>query len=362
MPTPNTYLFIGSITAEQPLATCSKDLNDREGGDRLPTPVPHTQTAAGDCLYFPGTGIRGTLRRKALNVIHDILVEHTGQSTPLSLDQHYLLTLGGIKGSGATERSSVLHMDYWLARNPLLAAFGAGDGGALGFVTGHLQVGNAFADPSVKPAIFSGARTDTFYRNAETIKRLSDADVETLVCRAKGGREKSIIAAEVKTLMAQLRKHKDKSIPEAVEISRRLEELEAEAARVKEESGTSDVSIGMPLAGYKAIPQGSKLSHRMHLVRSNEIELGLILHSIKNWSKEPIVGAHSSTGCGMVSGEWEVFEPSDHGKKSLGTVKMEAFGGVTVIGEVLTRAMTAFTDYMDSKEYNFAIPTLDMGA
>lgn len=362
MTTPKTFLFIGHITAEQPLATCSKDLADREGGSMIPTPVPHTQTAEGDVLYFPGTGIRGTLRRRAVNVVHDKLVEHTGNKTPFSLDQHYLHTLGGIKGKGELERSNVLHLDYWMAKNPLISLFGAGDAGALGFVTGHLQMGNAFAEAGIKPAIFSGTRTDTFYRNSESIKRLSEEDVVALVSRSKGNSEKSTIQAEIKSTLAALRKIRDKADPEAVKLQNRIAELEADVSRVKEETGTGDVGVGMPLAGYKAIPQGSKLSHRMTLTRSNSIELGLLLHSIKDWSQEPMIGAHSATGCGLVSAEWEIFSPGEDGKISIGKVVMEAFGGIHVTGSELVQAMADFSDFMDSKTYDFSIPTLDKSA
>ena len=90
-----TFVVEGQITAEAPLATCSKDLKDREGRDNTPMPVPTTQTEKGLRLMFPATGIRGALRRRARDVLRATAIAVTGNEKPFSLDQHYFLTLGG---------------------------------------------------------------------------------------------------------------------------------------------------------------------------------------------------------------------------------------------------------------------------
>lgn len=355
---PITYILTGHLKAEQPLATCSKDLIDREGGSGRPTPIPTTMTAEGRVLYFPATGIKATLRRNALSSIHRHVVAQTGVATPFSLDEQYFLTLGGIKGKGEMDRASVMHEAIYRMRNPLLSLFGAGDAGDLGFVTGRLQVGNAYAETGVQAEVFSGARTDLFYRDKTLISRLSEEDVNDLIARARGGRTTSQINAEVKLLSAQLRKHRDKTSAEAIEIEAKISLLEAEKARVKTESGAADVSVGMPLAGYKAIPAGSKLSQRLHLMGSQPVELGLLIAAFREWSMSPMIGAHAATGCGMVSGFWEVFTPTPSGKQSLGTITMHPFEGVDVVGEGLEAAEQAYLAFMNSKTYDFSIPSV----
>ena len=355
-----TYILSGHLVAEQPLATCSKDLADREGGSGKPIPVPSTQTADGRALYFPATGIRGALRRHALSAIHDILREHTGVSAPFSLDQHYLHVLGGIKGSGDTNRASVKHLEQARVVNPHLSLFGAGDAGDLGFVKGRLHMGNAFAPTGVRPAVFSGARTDAFYRDPEMVKRLSPDDVAALVLRAQGGRGRKEIEDDIKALKLQKRAlvqaAGDKEAGALIDA--KIEALQADLVQLKSDTGTSDVSVGMPLAGYQAIPAGVSLTNRMHLMNSDAVELGLLLAGLAQWSMSPVLGAHHSTGCGMISGQWDVFTPTLTGKVFLGTVLLTPFEGLQVTGEALLAAQAAFADFMAAKRYDFAIPTL----
>ncbi len=127
-----TFVIEGTVTSEQPLATCSKDLRDIEGVDLKPTPVPSTTIGKGQRLMFPGSGLRATLRRAARDVVRKRVISLTGNAKPFSLDQHYFLTLGGIKGAGKQERGGVAMMAACRAANPLISMFGAGDAGVAG--------------------------------------------------------------------------------------------------------------------------------------------------------------------------------------------------------------------------------------
>ena len=70
---------------------------------------------------FPSTGIRGALRRRARDLVRNAAIAATGNETPFTLDEHYFLTLGGIKGEGAQERSTVAMEEEWRRKNPLLS-------------------------------------------------------------------------------------------------------------------------------------------------------------------------------------------------------------------------------------------------
>lgn len=362
-----TYSLKGSIKAEQPLATCSKDLLDsKAGGKNKPIPVPTTFTATGEHLMFPATGLRGTLRRFARDVVRQEVINATGNPKPFSLDEHYLLTLGGIKGEGSQDRVSVAIEAEWRRKNPLLSMFGAGDAGVLGFVQGHIGVGNAICteNKDKMPAVsFSGARTDDLYRDKSQIAYLSESDVESLVRQAKGGKDRSSIKTDIKKLDAELKAaraeaRKSGNDDKVREIEGRIDALKDQVQAVKDETGTQDVSIGMPLAGWQAIPQGAELEQRMTLVRSNPIELGLLLKALSQFALHPFIGAHFAAGCGMVSGEWEVFEVSLDRKTSLGKVKMTPFDGVDLDGHALKDAVSAFDSFIASKEWNFGIPAV----
>lgn len=357
MNTHKSFIFSGVLRAEQPLATCSKDLLDREGVKNKPVPVPSAQTAKGKRLMFPATGLRGKLRRAARDVVRAHVTQITGQEKPFSLDEHYLLTLGGIKGSGEQVRTSVAHEAEWRQKNPLISMFGAGDAGDLGFVQGHISVGNAICKSAFEPTIFAGARTDDLYRDKAQIAFLTDEDVASLVRQAVGGKDRSTLGAEIKALEASMKAARKAGNTEEVEaIQAKIAQAKEQQQAVKDATGTSDVSIGMPLAGFQAIPQGEEMEHSMFLMRSNEVELGLLLKALEQMAMNPFVGAHYATGCGMVSGSWEVFAAALDGKKSLGTVSFQPFGGLEVTGSALTDAVAAFEGFIQSKAWDFGIP------
>ncbi|MFG6179640.1 hypothetical protein ACGTN6_20620, partial [Halomonas sp. THAF12] len=259
----SNYVFEGRITAEQPLATCSKDLLDREGGKNKPVPVPHTQTAQGPRLMFPATGLRGTLRRRVRDVVRQRVIEITGKDKPFDLDTHYMLTLGGIKGSGEEDKTSVLRIQEVRDSNPLLNLFGAGDAGTVGFMSGRLSVGNAICDEASEPAIFSGARADDLYRDPDQLAFMGDADLMNLADRSKGNRARSQLKAQRSQLTRDYytAKAEQASNNRLDAIQSQMAEVDAEMDRIKAETG-SDNSVSMPLAGWQAIPVGARMSHR----------------------------------------------------------------------------------------------------
>ena len=361
-----TYTLIGKIYARQPLATCSKDLKDREQTKNGPIPVPKAQLDDGEHLMYPGTGLRGKIRRACRDVVRASVIEKTGDEKPFSLPQHYLLTLGGIKGEGEQDRISVSLESDWRAKNPLLSLFGAGDAGVLGFVQGHASVGNAICTQTVSalpPMIFSGARTDDLYRDKSQVAFLSDDDINQLVAQARGGKDRSGLQADMKKLEIELKTarvaaRKSGVNDDVVAIEAKLEALKEKVKAVKDDTGTSDVSIGMPLAGWQAIPQGAVLEQKITLSRSNPIELGLILKGLNVVALDPFVGAHYANGCGEIAGSWEVFEVTLKGKQSIGTVSFEPHDCLKIEGTALDAAVKSFDDLMMGDSWNYNIPTV----
>jgi hypothetical protein len=356
----NLFVLEGLITSEQPLATCSKDLMEREGGDRKPTPVPSCNTALGRRLMFPGTGLRGALRRSARDAIRQRITKITLNEKPWTLDEVYLATLGGIKGAGEQERSSVAHEAAWREKNPLLSLFGAGDAGWLGFVSGNISVGNAICKNDCQPEIFSGARTDEFYRDKTQIQFLSDDDIQSLIKRAKGGKSAAEIRSQIKKLETDIRKaSKAGNTEKTAELQTTLSDLTEQLSTVKGTSGTSDNSIGMPLAGWQAIPQGEEMTHRIILSQTNDVELGLMLAGLDVFSRSPLIGAHYATGCGLISGSWTIHEVTEAGKIDIGKITIGDFSPIQITGDKLHAALAAFETFMINKQWDFSIPTME---
>lgn len=354
------FVFEGAITSEQPLATCSKSLLDSEGGENKPTPIPSCNTKMGKRLMFPATGLRGALRRAVRDAVRNRVIEITGNEKPFSLDECYLHTLGGIKGKGEEERKSVAHDAEWRVKNPLLSLFGAGDAGFLGFMTGNISIGNAICIDDCKADIFSGARTDEFYRDRAQVEYLSDDDIGMLIKRAKGGKTSSEINGQVKKLEIELKKAiKAGDSEKEASMKAVLSNLSEQLSEVKESSGTSDNSIGRPLAGWQTIPQGQELSHRMILAQSDDIELGLVLAGLDVFSRLSMIGAHFASGCGLVSARWTVYEIDKIGKIEIGNISIGDFSPIQITGEKLNTAFVAFEEFMANKKWDFSIPTLE---
>ena len=368
---PATFILEGKLRAEQPLATCSKDLSDRaaaEAGRRpFPTPVPSCTTDLGKRLYFPASGIRGKLRRAMRDIVRERVMEITDNPTPFDLSTHFYLTLGGIKGAGESEKSTV--GDHLKARenNPLLSIFGAGDAGVLGFVGGRLSVGNAICTEASEPTVFSGARTDDVYRDTDQTAYLSQADILQLTGQSQMNRERSKLRQEIRKTRAKLGKARaegalDEAIQALTDEAKGLDDRLAEMEVQAKEDGGSTNSVGMPLPGWQAIPQGAEMEQRMILRRSNELELSFLLNAISQFGMEPILGAHFNAGNGLVSGEWTVYRATRKGKELMGVVRFTPFEPLAIEGEStveLERILGHFDTFMDNGEWSFEIPEFD---
>lgn len=349
--------FTGHLMAVQPLATASKDLADSRSKDG-PTPVPSFDSAEGLRLYFPATGLRGRLRRASRDVLRRAESARTQVENPFSLEQHYFLTLGGVKGSGASDKTSVLHEQRFRSSNPLLSLFGAGDAGVLDFVAGRLNMGNAFAEPGVKAMLFSGARSDDLYRDRAQLQYLSDGDLNALVRQSEAIRERSKLDGKIESLERTQRKIKDKTSGEYLDLDKQISQMKDEQTKVVSEAGGTGMSVGRPLAGWLAIPPGTRLTHKISLARSTQIELGCLLAALREWSDFPYVGAHLAAGCGEISGEWAVWSAQRGTRTELGVVKLAA-GEFSLEGEALQQALTAFEAFAASDAMDLCIPVVE---
>lgn len=352
-----TYVFEGHIVAEQPLATCSKDLLDRKGRKNQPVPVPSTQTEKGERLMFPATGLRGGIRRACRDVVRRHVMEKQDTDTPFDLDTHFFLTLGGIKGAGEEDKGSISRIADLREKNPLINLFGAGDAGTVGFVAGRTSIGNAICQDPLEPVIFSGARSDDIYRDPSQADFLSDADLVMLTEISSGNRELSRMKGESAKLRRAYAEAKSNGEDDkAQQAGRELDALAEKIEQTRADSGSKN-SVGMPLAGWQAIPQGAVMDHRMVIRRATQVDIGLFLASLSAFSLEPFVGGHYASGNGLVSAEWDVYEVSlTKGKQLVGKVKLAPFDLADIEGETLTQAHDAFTAFMASGDWDFSVP------
>lgn len=354
----NTYILVGKVEAVEPLATASKDLVDmgkKLYGAYSPVPVPSFNTAEGKRLYFPATGLRGSLRRALRDVLRDKHIERGAKG--LLLDEHYLLTLGGIKGSGAEQRSTVAMVDEWRERNVLLSLFGAGDAGVLGFMAGKSSVGNAICEAGVAPMTLSGARSDDLFRDRGGLEFLVESEINELVARSEGNAKASVLRKEISQKQIGLRNLKREG-GDATKLEAELVKLNEKLEETLKTSNASSVSVGMPLSGFDAIPPFSVMEHTIKLHNVQPQELGGMLAALNKFSLKPVVGAHKSTGCGEIKATYEVLKVTDQGRVSVGEVSLGGFEPMQVIRstEELSNAIEAFKVYLEGEDFDISVP------
>jgi hypothetical protein len=244
--------------------------------------------------------------------------------------------------------------------NPLLSLFGAGDAGVLGFVTGHLSVSNAVTKLPCEPVQFSGARSDDIYRDKQQAQFLTDDDLDSLIARSQGNKSRSVLQSQVKALEKDLKKYKTDAEKSAA-LQAQIDTLKAQITSVKGETGADDVSVGMPLAGWQAIPEGETLDVRFTLCRATDVELGLLLKALNQFALFPVLGAHRANGNGLVSGNFTVSEISST-REAVGTVAFNEMSPLQITGDILQQSIRAFDEWFSSGKHDFSVPHAEIEA
>lgn len=318
-----TLRFNGHITAETSISTCPPGTPKK--GENAPAPLPKMTVGGTLTPYFPGGGIRGTMRRRAVDLVRTTLMESTG-SSPFSLDDHYYLVLGGIKGDDKEDKADIVGAEARRQANPIIGLFGAGDP----WQSGRLYVSHAVPSTStIEVEAVRGARVDDFARSGDNLRVLSLEEQQEWLKIARINALRSAKAKEQKSVAAKLR---DKKIveDERKALDAQYKALEAEIKAFGEESGYTN-AINRPLDGYEIIPQGTEMQHSLTLSFANENEIGLLISMLRFWALDPWIGAHRAHGCGIVSGVWDVSVRVGYGAsyEPKGSVTMTPFGGIT---------------------------------
>ncbi len=331
-----TYVLDGVMVAEQPLAVSppSSSARTKQGEPKqVPRMIVYRAGERVEVPYFPAASIRGKLRRRARDVARDAVIARTGNPTPWDLDTHFFVTIGGVKGREGEDKRSVQREAQWRERNPHLSLFGAGQP----FVWGALHVSNAIPTGDAEVVeIGSGVRSDDLKRDRSQVRFLSPADVEEYVRRSQGNKDRSATKTELKRLRVSARKLAG---DERAGAEDRIAQLDGELKRHEESTGA--VSMQMPLDGFEAIAQGTRLAQKMRLMRVTPVELGLFIKGLQRFALEPIVGAHASVGCGEVSFEFSVTEVTDSGSVALGHLGVKPYEGLVFDGPVAELARAA---------------------
>lgn len=344
-----TLRMQGLLTAVSPIATCPPG---NKAGTNEPAPLPKIYMNGVKTPYLPGAALRGTLRRKGADLVRDAL-SRDGVS-PFSLDDHYYLVLGGVKGDEKEDKVDILNSHARRVANPLVGLFGSG----IPWQRSHLYVGHAVPRTAAGYDAIRGARVDDFARSGENLRLLSPEEQERWVARAKANNERSKKKRdELAPIEADLKKpalsEKDREKKEA-----QKKKIEAEIAEMSGDAGGVN-SVNRPLDGYEVIPPGTEMAHSFDLSFATPDEAGLFMAALRFWSLDPWIGAHRAHGCGLVSGNWEVLARAglEREYRKLGSVTMTPFDGITGPDDLLS-AEQAFLEELRSGDsrFDFRVP------
>jgi hypothetical protein len=245
----------------------------------------------------------------------------------MSTETARLLSLGGVKSSGASKLMTPLQIAKARRLNPLIEMFGCNDPA---FFSGHTYVAHMISeDPIdrsrsnsraynlqvVRTPLSRGPFTADDLSDPERIDEFGEANryrsqldglckralsVESRLARkpdAKLTKERGDIFAALKELTGQ-------DFANAIEVKQYLEK-ELESMRQRGHSTVSEQTIPV---GQEVIPIGVNFQHSVNIIGASRIGCGLLIDSISHKQfVNPIIGGRGAAGCGgWITSEYPV--------------------------------------------------------
>ena len=295
----DTYLFTGTITTVAPLACSPPGHMDRHKCARLPRMAMLSAAGPLDTVFVPGATIRGKLRHACA----DAWLE---RERPVDYLRYLALKVGGVKGAAEETRVGLRARRDFLAREPFLDLFGAGDS-AIGWIHSRLDVGAALPVEPTQAAMLNGARGDTA-QDPIVFEVLDESEHDRVRESVGANRRRSQAAGRVRACARDLEQAK-RSGQDTAALERRLAEAERAAHAAAEAQVAlvgSAVSLPLPLGGYEAIPPGTALAHRMFFRHVSQIQMRLFMAGLARFAQDPRFGARRAQGCGRVCMEYRI--------------------------------------------------------
>lgn len=336
-----TLMFKGELLAESPLAISPPDTGRKHGKDQpqaLPVMNVFVDHSYVETVYVPAASIRGALRRCALRVIREALIAATGESTPLDLETHYFLSVGGVKGREKEDKLNLTRQLERRRRNPLISLFGAGDPWVQGRLCTQPAIPKMPLTLEATPVI-SGVRSDDFMRSPDQLIFIAPDEVSSWLLMRERTAEVSAAKARQQRLRRAIAKANSNADTEQAQA------LAEELKQVGEIVHNSANPVNLPLAGYHVIPKGTRLEHGLLLIDATVVEIGLFLAALQSFSALPLLGGHRNHGCGLISAFWTVVLRCDKGSKTQGEIRLSPDTEMTLdsAGELLLAAEQAWS-------------------
>lgn len=303
--------LVGEITTETPFHT-SPPGTPKGPGDEIRLPRLMIASRDNEVPVIPAAGIRGRLRRNAVQLVTDSLIAASGGSqSGFRLEDYYQNALGGFAGKSSGYIRKLADRE----KNPITSLFGCS-------FQNESRIWINYAKPVLgaeTPTYYvRGVRADDVAKSGESEFRLGEEVLIEFLARQEKARGDTKKLDELKDLKKKRNSRKCKGA-ELDEINARIEVLESET------KGPRTLSAQMPLSGFEVIAEGVKFEHAIRLVGVTAVEAGLFIETLRRYSSLPYLGAKTAQGMGLISARYAVEirslpsrDPVDAGEIELG--------------------------------------------
>ena len=348
----DTYSLVlqGYLCAEQPLATSPPGSNTTDSKvQQLPKMAVEYQGQRITVPYFPGAGLRGKLRRCAVDVILGVYPDG------FQIRDFYYLTIGGVKGDEAEDKNDLSKTEARRKANPLIGLFGS----STPWYKGRAQISHAIPAEPVAANVINGVRTDDFMRQGGRLEVLSAAERPKYIEMAQANSKRSRLDAQIERQERDLRIARSKGdAKEALE--KRIADIELLKAEREDalKAAFASNSVQTILAGYEVIPQGVRLAQKINLEFVNEDEIGLFFLMMNEFALNPMLGAHANHNCGLVSGKWSVKVRKNREPRyvDMGELTLSPNEPLDTDIALFTNSADKFQTKLDQGDYDFGAP------
>jgi len=316
------------------------------------------RTPHGEVMLNGGT-MRGPLRKAAVRVVRRLVANSKGVSEKglFDLTDEYMLGTGydrsrevnNERAGGADPAGEIRLREL----NPLLSMFGRWG------LAGYLGTGEMRTPETNLMLAGQGARADQYERDPTLVEFLSDDDTATLEAEIQANRAIQVRIDQEKKQLAALGKEYRAAATdkEKKAVSKRMDAQKAVIAELEDSREGGEHAIKHPLAGVESIAAGSTLSSFFEIINGKPVYLGLLLHTLNEFARNPHLGGHTSKGFGRVNGEYRVtaWNAGQQQPTELGSVRFDATG-FHIDGDVLQQAFDALPAHIE--QCNFKVHTL----
>ncbi|CAM8653564.1 hypothetical protein MCEMSE6_02509 [Oxalobacteraceae bacterium] len=267
--------------------------------------------------FLPATTLRGFLRRA---IVLRSMKKASDDGKPYRLPQIYTEMIG--QDADSEKQSDDIDLQALKAAresSPVLDLFGSGLG-----IKSRLKVGHFVPSVNVLPEVFTGVRKD-LDDTEDALDLMDNGDMQSFLGRSQNNNQRAAAASVVKQLEGKIRRDSKKN--EVSEDDENALEV-AKANLEKFKTGMGDMQVSTrTIVQHFALPSHVDLHGRIIIDKANEKDLEMIVYSLSELSKAPILGAHSARGCGEISGKFDFYDGSG---KQLKTVTIGGFSEAKV--------------------------------